>query len=77
MPPRRPRRRRRALLPPIDSIRLRARHGDRSLHDSLFTRVPILRIPALGAVVPGADFTRSGEPLHAYVRYVDDGGEWP
>ena len=30
---------------------------------------------ALGALIPGLDFSRSSESLYAYVRYIDNGWE--
>lgn len=68
-----PGRRCRSILSAVDSLRCRARHGHRSLHNRLLVGVSELGLAAMGAVVPRTDQFGLGEPLHAHVCNADHG----
>jgi hypothetical protein len=67
LPPRRARRICRAVLRTVHKIRCRLGHGDRSLHNRLSPRLPLVRMAALGHSLPGANLARSGQSLRAHV----------
>ena len=63
----------RAILPAIDPIRCRLRHGYGSVHDGLPPCLSLVSLATMGVAFPGADQSRSGESLHSYVCDIDNG----
>ena len=60
-------------LPAINTIRSRTGYGHRPLHHRVLARLPKLRVPKMGSLVSGPHQLRPGEPLHAYVCYIEHG----